>query len=48
MDPNATWRDLAQAFADDDWEKVDELTQALRHWLDRGGFAPQITGHKDI
>jgi hypothetical protein len=48
MDPNQTWRDLSQAFSDDDWDRIDELASSLAEWLDRGGFPPSITGEKEF
>ncbi len=48
MDPNRTWQDLAQAVADDDWETAGELAEDLLGWLDRGGFPPEITGHREF
>ena len=42
MDPNATWRELIDAHAIQDGERVEELAQALISWLDRGGFPPTI------
>lgn len=43
MDPNTTWDNLLMAYATKDWASVEELAEALLHWLDRGGFAPHLT-----
>ena len=48
MDPNQTWQDLAQAVADDDWETAGEIAEDLLGWLGRGGFPPEITGHREF
>jgi hypothetical protein len=48
MDPQPTWDDLLAAYADGDWEGVDELAEALSNWLDRGGFPPRATTGSDL
>ncbi len=48
MDPQATWDDLLAAFADGDWLRVDELSDALLTWLQRGGFPPRATTGTDL
>ena len=40
MDPNATWTMLVDAYREEDWPQVIELSEALNGWLGRGGFAP--------
>jgi hypothetical protein len=43
MDPNANLReqrDLIDSTDPDDVDRLGELRQALREWLDRGGFPP--------
>jgi len=40
MDPDATWTMVLQAYRDAEWPQVLELSDALRSWLDRGGFPP--------
>jgi hypothetical protein len=42
MDPQVTWEELQEAFADGDWGRVEELSEALLDWLDRGGFPPRM------
>lgn len=44
MDPNTTWRSLAEAVQADDWAKAEEHANDLHVWINRGGFAPTITG----
>jgi hypothetical protein len=48
MDPQATWDDLLDAYADKDRDRVDELADALLTWLDRGGFPPRATTGRDL
>ena len=48
MDPNATWHEIAQAVADDDWETATQSAEDLLYWLDKGGFPPEITGHREF
>jgi hypothetical protein len=43
MDPQATWDQLLAAFADGDWDAIEEHATALKSWLDRGGFPPTVT-----
>lgn len=43
VDPNATWLEMSQAVANDDWERAAELADILLCWLKRGGFAPVVT-----
>lgn len=44
MDAEATLRDLLAALEDHDWDRIDELTEALLQWMERGGFPPQTLG----
>jgi hypothetical protein len=44
MDPNAAWRDLSQAIADNEWQRAADIAAELMEWLDRDGFPPSITG----
>ena len=41
MDPQRTWNDLLNAWQNREWELVIELAEALRSWLDKGGFPPE-------
>lgn len=47
MDPNATWRMLAESYGSDS-DHAKELAQALLYWLDKGGFPPKITGNAEL
>ena len=42
MDPQATWDQLLCAYADGDWDLIEERATDLLAWLDRGGFPPKI------
>lgn len=44
MDPQATLRDLLAAVEVRDWDRIDELSDALLQWMERGGFPPQTLG----
>lgn len=44
MDPNQTWKELAQAWDDEDDDMMEELAQNLFDWLIGGGFPPTVTG----
>ena len=48
MDPQQTWNDLLNAWQDRDWETVLELAEALRKWLDKSGFPPEIEYPKEL
>ena len=48
MDPQATLSELLQAVDDRDWDRVDELAEALLHWLERRGFPPLTLGAKSL
>jgi hypothetical protein len=47
MDPQTTWDQLLAAFAEGDWDAVEEHANALQDWLHRGGFPP-IVGPRDL
>lgn len=48
MDPQATLTDLLQAVADRDWDRVDELAEALLAWIGKGGFPPRTIGPETL
>lgn len=48
MDPQATLTDLLQAVADRDWDRVDELADALLTWIGNGGFPPETFGPETL
>jgi len=39
---------MAEAVANDDWETASQRAEDLAYWLDRGGFPPEITRHKEF
>ena len=41
MDPQVTWENLLDAYADGDWPAAIEHAEALLSWMERGGFPPQ-------
>ena len=47
MDPNATFRELLDAVLDRDAETMLEKSIALRDWLSKGGFAPNLAEPKN-
>ena len=48
MDPQATWDDLLSAYAESDWDRVEELADALIRWLECGGFPPRAVTGSDM
>ncbi len=44
MDPSVTWTDMAKAVLEDNWLDAEEHARNLLDWLEKGGFAPFITG----
>lgn len=42
MDPQATWEQLLCAYAQGDWDMIEERATELIDWLDRGGFPPKV------
>jgi len=47
MDPNTCWLELSEAFGED-CDRAMELADSLLHWMERGGFPPQITGRTEF
>ena len=43
MDPSQCWNDMLVAYATKQWFDALERAEALRDWLEGGGFAPQPT-----
>ena len=41
MDPQATWNEMLESISAGDFFEAELRAEALLHWLDRGGFAPQ-------
>jgi hypothetical protein len=48
MDPQASWEQLLEAYADGDWDRVEDLAEALLTWLERDGFPPRATTGSDL
>lgn len=48
MDPQAAWDRLLEAYAEQDWEAVEELADGLLAWLDGQGFPPQTTPGRNL
>lgn len=48
MDPQASLHDLLTALEERDWDRIDELCEALLHWMERGGFPPQTIGSENL
>lgn len=42
MDPQAAWDQLLSAYAEGDWDTIEEQATNLIEWLDRGGFPPKV------
>jgi len=42
MDPQAAWDRLLCAYADGDWDEIEQLATDLLAWLDRDGFPPLV------
>ena len=48
MDPQAAWDQLLAAYADGDWDVIEERATDLLAWLDRGGFPPKVLTNRDL
>lgn len=48
MDPQAAWDQLLAAYAEGDWEAIEERATDLLAWLDRGGFPPKIVSRPEL
>ena len=44
MDPQATWRELIEAWLEGNWQAVSEFSEALLDWLSKDGFPPETMG----
>ncbi|MFO0967864.1 MAG: hypothetical protein U0793_20060 [Gemmataceae bacterium] len=42
MDPQAAWDQLLCAYAEGDWDVIEQRATDLLAWLDNGGFPPQV------
>ncbi|WP_068257867.1 hypothetical protein [Rubripirellula obstinata] len=43
MDPNTAWDAMLMAYAAKQWSDALHFAEALKAWLDRGGFPPHPT-----
>ncbi|MEZ6128984.1 MAG: hypothetical protein R3C59_09895 [Planctomycetaceae bacterium] len=43
MDPNNAWNKMLLGYATKQWAEAAEHAEALRDWLEAGGFPPQPT-----
>ena len=48
MDPQAAWEQLLAAYAEGDWDTVEQRATDLITWLDRDGFPPKILNKADL
>ena len=48
MDPQTTWEELLSAYAEGDYDRLEELALALGDWLKKGGFPPTVLGHPGL
>jgi hypothetical protein len=48
MDPQANWEQLLEAYAEGDWDRVQDVADGLLHWLQRGGVPPRATTGRDL
>lgn len=48
MDPDATLCELLAATVKRDWNQVDELSEALLTWLQKGGSPPRTLGPGEL
>lgn len=48
MDPQATWRDLLDAWFEHDWTRLQEAASDLLSWMDRGGFPPEMFANRQM
>ncbi|MBL8820437.1 MAG: hypothetical protein JNL58_30720 [Planctomyces sp.] len=47
MDPLAAWKELLDALAELDWERVLETAENLLEWITYGGFPPEVIALTD-
>lgn len=48
MDPQQTLTDLLDALGRRDWDRVDELSDALLTWMENRGFPPVTIGPESL
>lgn len=44
MDPQETFEAMLAALRNREWELVEDTSDALRTWMNRGGFPPETLG----
>ena len=48
MDPQTTWNNLLEEWANRNWRDVSELAEALLEWLSKDGFPPDTMGSRNL
>ena len=48
MDPQATLDELLMAIGERDFERIDELADALLRWMEHRGFPPRTLGPETL
>ena len=48
MDPQATWDELLETRLQCDWDRAEELANALLGRMQRGGFPPHTIGDRKL
>ena len=48
MDPQASLNELLTAVEDRDWDRIEELADALLHWMEHSGFPPKTLGPESL
>lgn len=42
MNPQIVWEELLRAYAEENWDVIEERASALLRWLDDGGHPPHV------
>ncbi len=48
MNPQTTWDQLLSAYAEGDWDAIEERATELIEWLDRGGAPPKVVNRPGL
>jgi hypothetical protein len=48
MDPQATWDQLLEASVERDFDRMEELAEALLQWMERRGGPPKTVNRDDL
>lgn len=48
MDPHATLNELLAALGERDWDRIEELADALLRWMECRGFPPTTLGPESL